>query len=147
MEEKVLVSKEAYKGELFSGAVIKKVESVSYHAHNLNREGKTPCLMVIYQHEDGSNTREYICLQHQGFAQQKAKAWWKARGGQDVDAFGMQLIVDSGICDRLLVPESIMVKKEGKYDRITNYIRLGKPAQPVHVQELNTLAEMEDIPF
>ena len=144
--EKKQINSEVYKGAVISGAEKKEVIGVSYYPHNLNKEGKTPCLMVVYKHPDLTTTKEYICLQHEGFAQHKALKWWYERRGQSgVENLGIKMIVDAGYCDNLLQPKSIIVRREGKFDRVINHIGLGEPTIPIY--DSNTLADMEEISF
>jgi DNA repair protein RadD len=128
---------DAYAGNILSGGVDERyITRVDYFPHNLNKEGKIPCLMVRYAHDDGGVTKEYICLQHSGFAGQKAEKWWLDRGGSPHIPLGnpqiniIELLVNSGECQNLKIPKKILVKKDGKYDRITSYEGLHHPAQP-----------------
>lgn len=118
------------------------VIGIEYLAHNLNREGKTPCLRVKYLHPDG-HTDEYICLQHEGFAKQKAMKWWNERGGGYFGDMGIRPIVDMGYCSTLKIPSKIKTKKEGKYTRIISY----DFSFPANIEPDNTLADIEDIAF
>lgn len=111
----------AYNGAVLSVAEVKEVVAVRYTAHNMHKEGKTPCLRVKYTHPDESTTSEYICLMHDGFAKQKAMKWWKERGGKDIGNRNIQEIIDDYLTDMLHVSRTITVAKEGKYDRITRY--------------------------
>jgi len=134
----------AYDGAVLGGEPeTRDVIGIEYLPHNLNKDGKTPCLLVKYTHPE-SVTKEYICLQHEGFAKQKAIKWWNERGGGDFGSFGIKAIVDSGMCQGLKIPAKIKVKKEGKYDRIVNY---DFSSAPVIESPDNTLADIEDIPF
>lgn len=144
----------AYGGSVLSGPDIRDVIGVSYHAHNLNKEGKTPCMMVKYQHPDGSNTRDYICLQHDGFAYTKAIKWWNDRQGPAIEGFGekpsIAFIIENKMYEPLMVPKSITVVKEKGFDKIVKYDGLHKPeprsALP-YVSESSTDFEDFDIPF
>ena len=108
-----------HRGNIISQAEVRKVRFVEYLPHNLNKEGKTPCLMVKYHHDDGFSTREYVCLLHTGFAQQKAIKWWQERGGGSFTGLGLPLILEDA--QTLRQPYAITVVKEGKYDRIKAY--------------------------
>jgi len=133
----------AHNGAVMGGEPeTRDVIGIEYLPHNMNKEGKTPCLCVKYTHPDGF-TKEYICLEHEGFAKQKALKWWNTRGGGNVDGLGIKAIIDLGFCQGLKIPSSIKVKKDGKYDRITAY----DFSLPSKIEEDNTLAEIEDIEF
>lgn len=122
MNEKQNVT-ELYKGRVLSGDDLREVIDVQYFPHNMNKDGKTPCLMVKYLHPDGTDTREYICLWHTGFAQEKAARWWNDRMTLEGDSEvpDPYTLIDDGYCRYLKTPASIVVKKDGKYDRITKY--------------------------
>lgn len=111
----------AHTGAILSEPEVRKVVDIVYSVHNQNKEGKIPCLMVKYIHPDDSNTREYICLQHTGFAKKKADKWWLERDGGYIDGHPVKAIVDSGMCQYLKKPSEITVIKEGKYERVINY--------------------------
>jgi len=99
----------------------REVIGVQYFPHNLTREGKTPCLLVVYSHPDGSQTREYICLWHSGFAKQKADKWWKDRAGFPMPQLGVVAMIDNGYFQSMPWPKKIIVKNDGKYDRVLKY--------------------------
>lgn len=118
----------AYKGSILgSEPEIRPVIAVEYSIHNQNKEGKTPCLMVRYTHPEGKPTKEYICLQHDGFAYQKAMKWWNLRDGPFIEGATVKFIVDNGMCDGLKTPESITVGMDGKWERILSHNGLKKP--------------------
>ena len=128
------VNEETSLSSAHGGAVLSKddkriVVGVIYSAHNVFRKGKTPCLKVKYQHDDGSETHDYVCLQHEGFAKQKADKWWKERNGEDISGLKIEDIVNRCLCDQIKVPSEIVVKKEGNYDRIINYKNLQYPVK------------------
>ncbi len=142
-----------YQGQVMGGEpATKDVDWVTYSPHNLSREGKIPCLRVKYAHPDGTETAEYICLQHEGFAGKKAHKWWKDRDTIGVDIAGMEVIkiYDDGYCKYLKQPKSITVKKDGKYDRIIAYHDLSPPAPAGMMaapKEDKTEEETFDIPW
>lgn len=122
-----------YQGQVMGGEpVTKDVVGIVYSPHNVSREGKIPCLRVKYIHPEGDSTSEYICLQHGGFAGQKAHKWWSDRDTIDADIRGMEVvkIYDDGYCAYLKQPKSITVKKDGKYDRVLAYHDLSMPTPP-----------------
>jgi hypothetical protein len=65
------------------------VEEVHWHLHaKKNTPGKPPTLCVSYYVSDDTMpagnlgwivVREWVCFEHEGFALQKAFAWWDAR--------------------------------------------------------------------
>lgn len=67
--------------------------------------------------------REWVCLDHEGYAREKAEMWWKARFGDDSHVPS----VDEALEDMFLGyeikkrTESVTVKKVGKYNEIIRY--------------------------
>lgn len=122
--QKVELIEKAHTGAVMAGeAEVRDIIDITYNPHNVNRAGKTPCMMVTYFHPDTRVTKEYICLKHEGFAYKKAMTWWNERGGADIkpdtDLFDIVKLAQG-----LRIPESITVKQEGKYERITKYHNL-----------------------
>lgn len=56
------------------------VQRVTYTEHV--KPGKPVSMRVTYFCGWHKTVSEWVCFEHQGFAKQKAAAWWKARGGQ-----------------------------------------------------------------
>jgi len=138
-EEEIL--HKAYDGAVISAPVEKVVDEVIYSPHNLKKEGKTPCLMVKYVCQDGSVVKEYICLQHGGFAGSKAKKWWNARGGGYIEGADIEFITTHKMYEALKIPKLISVEKDGKFDRITSYKDFYMP----EARHDNTIDEILDV--
>lgn len=116
----------AHTGNVLGGEPeTRDVVDVQYFPHNLTREGKVPCLLVVYVHLDGTSTREYICLWHEGFAKKKADQWWLTRAKFPVPKLGLLELLDQGYCSSLPYPKRITVKQDGKYERIVRYEDIG----------------------
>lgn len=116
----------AHDGAVLGGAPeTRDVIGVQYFPHNLAREGKTPCLLVIYDHPNGGQTREYICLWHSGFAKQKADKWWLDRAGFPAPKMDVLELIENNYCGSLPYPKRITVKQDGKYERIIKYECIG----------------------
>lgn len=116
------------------------VTSVSYRLHR--KPEKTDSMRVDYN--CGMDTySEWICLDHQGFARQKAEGWWKRRAwpGHEVPPRSVEEGLERAEMD-LRAPEVIFVKREGKYDRI-----LGARFDPQAVRPEKCKWLEEDIPF
>ncbi len=101
------------------------VNSVTLHRHR--KPGKPDSLRVQYR--CGLSTfREWVCLDHEGFAGQKARRWWAARFGT-VEA--RQITVDKAVDDLFTataltdMTEAITVVRRGKRSEIVGY-RLNK---------------------
>lgn len=88
-------------------------QGVRYGRHT--KEGKPDSLRVSYTCGMRSFS-EWVCIEHTGFARRKAEQWWEKRspGTRVPDS------VDEAL-DRqheLPTPTQVIVKEEGKYDRI-----------------------------
>ena len=92
------------------------VKDVFYTRHE--KHGKPPSLKVSYKIGLWKDISEYICVQHLGFAQQNAQAWFARRG-----VVPMPKTVDDAlrITAELPIPVKIHVRKNGKYDQIIRY--------------------------
>ena len=106
------------------------VDRVNVHRHV--KAGMPDSLRVEYQY--GLSTfREWICLDHEGFAGSKAKAWWRKRFGEPVPTVNdalESLLTASAIKE---ATESITVVRRGKYVEITDYklrVRASKHDSP-----------------
>jgi DNA repair protein RadD len=91
------------------------VTEVTYAKHE--KPGKPASLKVTYRCGMVFH-HEWICLEHVGFARQKAEAWWMKRGQQPIPA-----TVDIALtrANELRKPEAISVRPEGKYVRVIGY--------------------------
>lgn len=91
------------------------VDSVQYSKHE--KPGKPPSLRVDYQC-GLRRFSEWICLEHSGYAQKKAVAWWTNRTGREAPA-----TVDDALLQikALPTPSKITVNEKQKYPEITDY--------------------------
>lgn len=83
---------------------------------------KPPTLMVTYGHGFDMH-REWICLEHDGYAKAKAKQWWRSRFGDPVpETVSAALSGNLFLADAIKAKtESITVKRDGKYTQIIRY--------------------------
>ena len=92
-----------------------RVDDVSYFRHE--KPGKPTSLRVEYQ--CGYTThREWICLEHTGFARQKACMWWNRRSTAPVPGSVADAL---GLVYGLPRPGRIAVRPQGKFTEITSY--------------------------
>jgi DNA repair protein RadD len=93
-----------------------KVDRVVYTRHT--KEGRPPTIQVSYF--CGLRLfREWVCLEHEGFAGKKARDWWRARSSEEppvTTADGLSRI------ESLATPTGIVVWLKPKYDEILSYI-------------------------
>lgn len=85
-----------------------------------DKPGKPPSLCVRYV--CGLNSyREWVCLEHDGFAGAKAARWWMRRFGKLIPASVHEAMSDLFLGHKLHeMTDSIRVKQAGKYQEITD---------------------------
>jgi len=113
-----------------------KVDDVSYHRHE--KPGK-PASMRVEYHSGYTVHREWICLEHSGFARQKACAWWSKRSNIPVPSSVNDAL---GLVDGLPKPGRIAIRPQGKFTEITSY-DLTTPPAARSADEIDD----EEIPF
>ena len=132
------------------------VQEVNWHLHQKKTTpGKPPTLCVSYYVSDDTMpagnlgwivVREWVCFEHEGFALQKAFAWWDARSLQPFPASVAEAItaLNHGSCRK---PSRLLVKKEGQWDRIVQ--AEFSEEKPTMIRELTAQVSdfNEDCPF
>ena len=117
--EEPKIADQASRGAIFSYQEAPKslpVTRVFYYLHQ--KEGKPDSLRVEYQCQLSRHT-EWVCLSHAGFPRERAAAWWSRRlPGMRVPNSAQEGLALSHL---LPVPESITVRKAGKYWEIVGY--------------------------
>jgi DNA repair protein RadD len=89
------------------------VTAIDYERHT--KSGSPDSLRVTY-HAGLVTYREWICLQHTGFAREKAAKWWQRRApGTAVPASISEALESS---HALAEPREIAVRRSGKYHEI-----------------------------
>jgi DNA repair protein RadD len=96
------------------------VSAVGYSKHN--KPGKPPSLRVTYTCGDypyNTTYSEWITLQHDGYARQKAIAWWRRRGPEvpvpeSIDEALMMVL-------HLKDPTEICVEPDGRFFKIVGF--------------------------
>ena len=76
--------------EILSGVVTKRtlpVQNIFYNVHRKLVVGAIPTMRVTYVHPgDNDDTCEWMCFEHDGYALEKARTWWKYRTALPVPA-------------------------------------------------------------
>ena len=92
------------------------VHGVSYSRHD--KLGGLPSLKVTYNCGLKSYS-EWVCIEHQGYARQKASDWWRKRA----PGLPVPLCIDEAILQagELARPSAISVRPSGRYFEITGY--------------------------
>jgi DNA repair protein RadD len=91
------------------------------------KPGGTDSLKVSYRHGSDCMFREWICLDHSGFAGRKAAMWWRNRQLPMIGAKKELPTVNEALENMLLTQEildwtkTITVKRNGKFKEIIGY--------------------------
>ena len=93
------------------------VNEIVYSRHR--KAGKPDSLKVTYHDSDvlGRGISEWICLFHGGYAAQKGVGWWYRRRGKQFETLNDVL----NQVRSLVIPSRILVREDGKYNRIVAY--------------------------
>jgi superfamily II DNA/RNA helicase len=92
-----------------------KVDKVIYSVHE--KTGKPPSLQVSYY--CGLRLfREWVCVEHDGYAGRKALEWWRARSNEKMPDTVKEA---AEAAEHLPVPKTIDVWVNTKYPTVTNY--------------------------
>jgi DNA repair protein RadD len=85
------------------------------------KAGKPPSLCVQYQNGYAYH-REWVCLEHDGYARHKAQAWWKSRFGEPVPATVDQALAEHMFIETeiLAMTASVTVRQAWRYTEIIN---------------------------
>lgn len=122
----------------------REVGQVRYSYH-MSRTSGIPTLRVEYRLSFSEWISEWVCIEHDGFAGQKARQWWKKRSNdpfpESVDA--ALLVIEAGA---LAPVEKILVEHKGgeKYPRIKRAI-LGKKPEYEEVEASDE--DVSRVPF
>jgi DNA repair protein RadD len=89
------------------------VTDVAYRRHE--KEGKPTSLRVEYRCGLVFH-REWVCIEHTGFAREKAVTWWRRRGPD----LPVPNTVEDALAhaDRLRMPTAIAVRPSGRYTEV-----------------------------
>lgn len=103
-----------------------EVQAVRYYPHT--GQSGIPSMRVDYLVGFETSVSEFICVQHSGYAKQKAYDWWKRRTTMPMPETAAEA---SGVAERsgLLVPSHLIVDFSGKHPKITAY-KFSKEAVP-----------------
>jgi DNA repair protein RadD len=113
-----------HEAESYDGSVVSQereacpVLAVQYDKH-FGKSSGIPSLQVSYQVSDvGVWINEFICLEHSGWAGDKAAAWWNRRSSTPAPMTIDEALTRVG---ELAKPVSVLVNNRGKYPEITHY--------------------------
>lgn len=92
------------------------VDSVTYALHT--KEDKPDSICVTYHHGI-TRTREWVCLEHGGYAARKARVWWRERSHMDPPTDTDDALF---LTPHLAKPTSIQVKRDGRFLRVVGAV-------------------------
>lgn len=102
------------------------VTRVEYHRH-ANPEKPLPTLRVDYYYHFQKVAAAWVCVEHTGFAREKAVAWWAEHLGGPCPT-----TVDAALeqAPSLEVPIAIALEQDGRFERVVNYRFVEAPPLP-----------------
>lgn len=123
-----------------------EVKSAHFAVHQKrNDENARPTMRVDYTcvRDDGNmdeTISEWVCIEHDGFALKKAKAWWDSHSQYEFPP-SVEAAVEWARLGCVGVPKSIKAQKEGRFWRILS--------QEIEELPIVTLEEVgdEEVPF
>lgn len=94
-----------------------KVDHVKIDRHL--KYGDGPDSMVVEYVCGLQSYREWVCLEHKGFARHKAECWWRALNGR----LPFPVDIDAAIARaaELSIPDAITIRRDGKYWKVASY--------------------------
>ena len=126
-----------------------EVQQVFYSLHHKKgADEHTPRTMrVDYQLGLNDIQSEWICFEHDGFARQKAEAWWQLRSNDPIPD-DSEAAVDAARAGSLAQTLEIIVRhKSGeKFDRVVKY-KLGPKPDGVQDDEAVLAVDDDEVPF
>jgi len=138
-------------GGILSGQVtttVYPVRDVFYGVHTKRGAGDSApkSMRVDYKVGWHDYKSEWICFEHEGYARQKAVAWWLRRSPDPVPETA-ERAVEIATAGGLAVPQAITVRTVAgdPYDRIIDY-ELGPKPEPVSSGNASDY-DPNDIPF
>ena len=107
-----------------------RVRSTYYAVHTKRGAGPDAPKTLRVEYEIGFNEwqKEWVCVEHTGFARRKAEAWWSARSDEPCPT-SAEAAVDVATRGGLRAPTDVTVRQTAgdDFDRIVSYV-LADPA-------------------
>jgi DNA repair protein RadD len=123
-------------------------ESESVHTKRGASDDDPKSMRVDYKVGWHEYKSEWICFEHEGYARQKAVAWWKCRSPDPMPDTA-ERAVELAQCGALPTTNAITVRAVAgePYERITDY-ELGELPEPLPFEASEVPNEaFDDIPF
>jgi len=93
-----------------------EVKDVYYAEHNKNGQKS---LKVTYAANFYEKYSEWICIEHSGYAREKARRWWIDRTQEEAPLLVEEALMQT---EKIKKPLKIVVDNNSKYPKITQYI-------------------------
>jgi DNA repair protein RadD len=106
-----------------------QVKRVAYAPHV--KPGKTTSMCVSY-HTDQGWIDEWVCIEHGGYAREKAVTWWNKRSSHMVPSTVAEALER---ISELRIPQALKVQREGQFWRVKGYFWHGDPAAELDARE------------
>lgn len=122
-----------------------EVVNISYVVHR--KAGKPESMRVTYETHRHEFVDEFVCLEHLGYAQQKARHWWSRRSAQSVPSTAAEAVARSG---ELRWPERIRAGFENGYPRVLGFFWYQDPEKEQQCRDRrrpDVAANDSSIPF
>jgi DNA repair protein RadD len=118
------------------------VTRVEYDKHQA-KDKPLPTLRVDYYYHFQRVASEWVCIEHSGFAGDKARAWWADHlGGPFPSSVDDALTRAPG----LELPIAIALEREGKWERVVNWRYIEERRAPVTAaQNCVFCAQLDDV--
>lgn len=121
------------------------VKRTSYYVHTKRgaEEGSPRTMRVEYELGLTEVVKEWICVEHEGYARGKANRWWTNRSA-DAMPKNAEHAVWLAMNGSLREPAKILVAQDGKYQRVVNAEFEEQIPEPIGTSEEDALME---VPF
>jgi DNA repair protein RadD len=132
--------------------IVAQVSEVHYSVHFKKgwQEGQPRTMRVDYYDGISKVGSEWVCIEHEGYAWQKAFSWWTARSNAKMPA-SVDDAVAIGNLDLIAKPNAIKVKTGGQFDEVVDYDYEGVELEEVDQDWLDNhlarVAEDDEVPF
>lgn len=120
------------------------VELISYTLHT--KVGKPDSMKVTYRCGKNRTYTEYICIEHQGYAERKAMNWWREHSGGWIPNTTAQGLAET---QSIMAATHIKVRIDGGYPEIIEHCFDGTNfgATPPSSAKVEQVHATPDIPF
>jgi superfamily II DNA or RNA helicase len=132
--------------------IVAQVSEVHYSVHFKKgwQEGQPRTMRVDYYDGITKVGSEWVCIEHKGYAWQKAYHWWTSRSNAR-----LPLTVDDAVAianlDLIAKPNAIKVKTGGQFDEVVDYDYEGVELEEVDQDWLDNhlarVTEDDEVPF